>query len=167
MIHMKVRDENVLDLVQGVTGRDNVRGRAFTDIEHENIAVAEFHQNRGVHLTRANKGRRAHENDPHFVRLDIFGAGEPVRRAFHPGRRPDPFEQQTFLPFVARYAAEERRLDVFHGGWVLHRRGIGKGPRGQRHAERAGRQTKSQSFYDRHDLFSPYGCCVSMIAILA
>ncbi len=145
VIDVQVRDEDVLDLVQRDAGSDVVRGRALAQIEHEVSAVAELHEDRRVHLSGSDRRRRAHEDDPHLVRLNFLGTWEPVRCALHPGRGSDPFEEQPLLPAIARYATEERGANLLDARRILN----GGRRRGRRQRGRAAGEQREEREEDR------------------
>ena len=89
MVHVQVRDEDLVELVERQPGGDVVRYRPFADVEHEVVVVAQLDEDRRVHLARPDEWRRPHERDPQLLRPDLFGPREPVRRARQARRRVD------------------------------------------------------------------------------
>jgi len=127
MIDVQMRDEHLADLVQRDPSALVVGDRAFSEIEHEFVAVAELDEDRRVHLAGTDERRSAHEGDSHLVRLYVLGTREPVCRALQPRLGPDTLKHQAFLPAFTWNATGQSGLHVFLRRRLLN----GDGLRGQ------------------------------------
>ena len=73
----------VFDIGEGSVANYIAAGFALNELDK--VFITHLHVDRCVDLSRADYGRRAHEDDAHLVRLDFFRSREPVGRTHHPG----------------------------------------------------------------------------------
>jgi len=82
VVHVKVADENVVNLRHRDTHGHDIPEAARAKVEEEAVTVAQFdHDTRAGLISPGREGATADERDPHLVRPDGLTTGEVV----HPG----------------------------------------------------------------------------------
>ena len=112
VIDVQVRDEDFVELVQRKPTRQIVRNGAFAHVEDEVFAIAQLHENGGVHLSWADHRRRPHEDDSHLVWPDLLRSREPLGSTHHVRRRIDSLEELALFPATKWHAAGHYALDI-------------------------------------------------------
>lgn len=89
MVHVQVREEDVVDLRDGYLVTNDVSHTDGAEIKEEFTHLAAFHHDAGAGLGEPRRKRiAAHESDPHLVRAKFLGLREIVVAVLDQGRWP-------------------------------------------------------------------------------
>ena len=89
MIDVQVRQEDVVDPLDGNLHRHQVAMCSDSEVEKETLAVPQLDHNAGSRLRSSRRdGRAADKRNPHFVRPQFLHAGEETVGVLHRCSRP-------------------------------------------------------------------------------